>query len=72
LPKSAWGDHVIELNASQIKATGLNDEIPFSQMKPQNIDQSWMPNWFTNKKSNEDNQGKSNKVISNKNLLVFL
>jgi hypothetical protein len=72
LPKSAWSDHVIELNASQIKATGLNDEIPFSQMKPQNIDQSWMPNWFTNKKSNEDNQGKSNKVISNKNLLVFL
>ncbi len=61
LPKSAWGNHVIELNASQIKATGLNDEIPFSQMKPKNIDQSWMPNWFTNTKPNEDNQGKFKK-----------
>jgi hypothetical protein len=57
LPKSAWGDHVIELNASQIKATGLNNPIPFCEIKPGNIDQSWMPNWFTNTKTNQDNQG---------------
>ena len=54
LPRSAWGDHVIELNASQIKATGTNDSIPFSQMQPKNVDQSWMPSWFTKTKSTND------------------
>ena len=60
LPKSAWGDQVIELNASQIKATGMNNETAFCEMKPENIDQSWMPNWFRNTKSNSDDndQGK--------------
>ncbi|CAF3729736.1 unnamed protein product [Rotaria sp. Silwood1] len=54
LPKSAWNNHVIELDASQIKSNGLNDQISFCKMKPENIDQSWMPNWFSNKKPNED------------------
>jgi hypothetical protein len=54
LPKSAWGDRVIELDASQIKATGLNDQISFCQMKPKNLDQSWMPTWCTNTKTNTD------------------
>jgi hypothetical protein len=58
LPKSAWGDQVIELDASQIKATGLTDQIPFCQMKPDNIDQSWMPDWFSNTKTNDDIQGR--------------
>ena len=47
LPKSAWGDRVIELNASQIKATGRNDSLPFSHMQPKTLDQSWMPIWCT-------------------------
>jgi hypothetical protein len=54
LPKSAWGDHVIELDASLIKATAGKDEIPFTQMKPATIDQSWMPSWFTNTKSTQE------------------
>lgn len=45
---------MIELNASQIKATGLDDQITFCQMKPKNLDQSWMPNWFSNTKTNPD------------------
>ncbi|CAF2746604.1 unnamed protein product [Rotaria sp. Silwood2] len=66
LPKSAWGDHVIELNASQIKSNGLNDQLSFCKMKPDNIDQSWMPNWFSNTNSNEDEvQGK---IFLNKRL----
>ncbi|CAF0803169.1 unnamed protein product [Rotaria sordida] len=54
LPKSAWNDHVIELNASQIKSNNLNDQISFCKMKSENINQSWMPNWFSNTKSNQD------------------
>lgn len=55
LPKSAWGDRVIELNASVMKATGTDAPAPFSTLKPENIDQSWMPSWFSNKNSNQDN-----------------
>ncbi|CAF4764173.1 unnamed protein product, partial [Rotaria socialis] len=54
LPKSAWGERVIELDASQIKSNGMNDQVSFCKMKPENIDQSWMPQWFSNTKSNED------------------
>ncbi len=61
LPKSAWGDQVIELDASQIKATGLNDQVSFCKMAPEHTDQSWMPNWFTNTKPNEDIQGRCSK-----------
>ncbi len=66
IPKSAWGDRVIELNASQIKATGLNNETPFCQMKTDNTDQSWMPNWVNNNntKTTEDIQGRFSKEIS--------
>ncbi|UJR31676.1 hypothetical protein I4U23_019157 [Adineta vaga] len=56
LPKSAWGNQVIELNASQIKTTGLNNQVTFGQMKPENVDQSWMPNWFGKTKTDEDVQ----------------
>ena len=45
---------MIELNASQIRATGLNDEVSFCQMKPTTIDQSWMPNWYTNTKTDPE------------------
>jgi hypothetical protein len=45
---------VIELNASQIRATGLNDEVSLCQMKPTTIDQSWMPNWYSNTKTNPE------------------
>ncbi len=54
VPKSAWADRVIDLDASQIRATGANDEIAFCQMKAGNIDQSWMPNWFTNPKTHQE------------------
>ena len=54
IPKSAWGPQVIELDASQIKATGLTDETAFCRMKPTNIDQSWMPNWFKTPKPKEE------------------
>ena len=66
LPKSAWGDRVIELNASQIKATDPNGQIPFSQMKPDNIDQSWMPNWYAETKTNEDIQSRPSQSIAKK------
>jgi hypothetical protein len=53
IPKTAWANQVIELDASQIKATGLTDETAFCRMKPNNIDQSWMPSWFTSTKHKE-------------------
>ena len=72
LPKSAWNDHVIQLNASQIKTNGLNNETPLYQFKPMNTDQSWMPNWYTNPKSNEDPQGKLNSIKSTRFLIIYL
>lgn len=56
LPKSAWGDRVIELDASQIRSNATNDQLPFSKMKPENIDQSWMPNWFSNTGNNKPDE----------------
>ena len=50
LPRSAWGDHVIQLDASQIRAAAHSDQVAFSQLKSDHVDQSWMPDWFTNAK----------------------
>lgn len=58
LPKSAWGDRVVELDASQIRAKGFGDQIAFERMKPTTTDQSWMPNWFKNPIKTEENPGK--------------
>ncbi|CAF0733406.1 unnamed protein product [Adineta steineri] len=56
LPKSAWGNQVIEIDASQIIANGTNDQVSFGKMAPDNIDQSWMPNWFNKTKITENIQ----------------
>jgi hypothetical protein len=72
LPKSAWNDHVIQLDASQIKANGLTDQVPFCTMKPENIDQSWMPNWCASTKLNEDIPGKYfKKTLKKKSCFFF-
>ena len=57
LPKSAWGDRVVELDASQIRAKGFGDQLDFTKMKPISTDQSWVPNWFKNPPPPEENPG---------------
>jgi hypothetical protein len=59
LPKSAWADRVIELDASQIRAASSENETDYSLMKPTNVNDSWMPKWLTEAKSKvEEHQGK--------------
>ncbi len=36
-------------------ANSVNNQITYRLMTPINVDQSWMPNWYINTKSNEDN-----------------
>ena len=56
IPKSAWAERVIELDASQMQATALTEQTPFAQLKPTNIDESWMPTWFRNNQTTQEEQ----------------
>ncbi|CAF3227504.1 unnamed protein product [Rotaria sp. Silwood2] len=52
-------DQMIELDRNQIQSNIVNNHITYRLMTSVNVDQSWMPNWFKNTKSqpksNDDN-----------------